>query len=181
MNNKISFWLEKYLQPVGAKLAANKPLNSIRDGIALSMPLVIVGSMALLIANGFSIDPFKNWLMTTGIFDWLVKIINASFGLMGLVAAFGIAYRYAESHGTDALSAGILSLASFFLVTPDLITSGSTPQTGISYTYLGASGLFAAILIALISTAIFNWFVKRNIQIKMPDGVPQQCQIPLLL
>ncbi|CAM3143964.1 PTS cellobiose transporter subunit IIC [Leuconostoc gasicomitatum] len=172
MNNKISFWLEKYLQPVGAKLAANKPLNSIRDGIALSMPLVIVGSMALLIANGFSIDPFKNWLMTTGIFDWLVKIINASFGLMGLVAAFGIAYRYAESHGTDALSAGILSLASFFLVTPDLITSGSTPQTGISYTYLGASGLFAAILIALISTAIFNWFVKRNIQIKMPDGVP---------
>ena len=66
MNNKISFWLEKYLQPVGAKLAANKPLNSIRDGIALGMPLVIVGSMALLIANGFSIDPFKNWLMTTG-------------------------------------------------------------------------------------------------------------------
>ncbi|WP_224148148.1 hypothetical protein [Leuconostoc gelidum] len=48
MNNKISFWLEKYLQPVGAKLAANKPLNSIRDGIALSMPLIIVGSMAFL-------------------------------------------------------------------------------------------------------------------------------------
>ncbi len=91
---------------------------------------------------------------------------------MGLVAAFGIAYRYAESHGTDALSAGILSLASFFLVTPDLMSAGSTPQTGISYAYLGASGLFGAILVALISTAIFNWFVKRNIQIKMPDGVP---------
>ena len=172
MNNKISFWLEKYLQPVGAKLAANKPLNSIRDGIALSMPLVIVGSMALLIANGFSIEPFKNWLVTTGVFDWLVKIINSSFGLMGLVASFGIAYRYAESHGTDALSAGILSLASFFLVTPDLMSAGNTPQTGISYAYLGASGLFGAILVALISTAIFNWFVKRNIQIKMPDGVP---------
>jgi len=66
MNNKISFWLEKYLQPVGAKLAANKPLNSIRDGISLSMPLVIVGSIALLIAFWFSIDPFKNWLMITG-------------------------------------------------------------------------------------------------------------------
>ncbi|CAM3125697.1 PTS sugar transporter subunit IIC [Leuconostoc rapi] len=172
MNSKVSYWLEKYLQPIGIKLAANKPLNAIRDGIALSMPLVIVGSMALLIANGFSIEPFKNWLITTGIFDWLVKIVNASIGLMGLVAAFGIAYRYAEAHKVDALSAGILSLASFFLVTPDLLSSGKIPQTGIAYTYLGASGLFGAILVALISTSIFNWFVKRNIQIKMPDGVP---------
>ncbi|MBM7616567.1 PTS system cellobiose-specific IIC component [Weissella uvarum] len=172
MNDKVTKFLEKYLQPIGVKLAANKPLNAIRDGIALSMPLVIVGSMALLIANGFSIEPFKNWLVDNGIFDWLVKITNASFGLIGLVAAFGIAYRYAESHGTDALSAGILSLASFFLVTPDLTTGGKEPQTGIAYSHLGAGGLFAAIIVALVSTAIFNWFVKRDIRIKMPDGVP---------
>lgn len=172
MNDKVTHFLEKYLQPIGVKLAANKPLNAIRDGIALSMPLVIVGSMALLIANGFSIEPFKNWLIDTGIFDWLVKIVNSSFGLIGLVASFGIAYRYAESHGTDALSAGILSLASFFLVTPDLLSAGKEPQTGIAYSFLGAGGLFAAILVALISTAIFNWFVKHNIRIKMPAGVP---------
>lgn len=172
MNDKVTQFLEKYLQPIGIKLAANKPLNAIRDGIALSMPLVIVGSMALLIANGFSIDAFKTWLMDTGVFDWLVKIVNSSFGLIGLVASFGIAYRYAESHGSDALSAGVLSLASFFLITPNLMGGTDGLQTGIAYSYLGAGGLFAAILVALISTAIFNWFVKHNIRIKMPDGVP---------
>jgi len=172
MNDKVTQFLEKYLQPVGVKLAANKPLNSIRDGIALSMPLVIVGSMALLIANGFSIEPFKVWLVDNGIFDWLVKIVNSSFGLIGLVASFGIAYRYAESHGTDALSAGVLSLASYFLITPNMMGGAEGLETGISYAYLGAGGLFAAILVALISTAIFNWFVKHNIRIKMPDGVP---------
>ncbi|MCM0582048.1 PTS sugar transporter subunit IIC [Weissella diestrammenae] len=166
---RITTFLEKYLTPLGAKLANNKPLTAIRDGIAMAMPLIIVGSAAMLLANGFAIDAFKNWLMDTGAFDWLVKVVNATFGLMGVVSVFGIAYRYAQSLKVDPTSAGILSLASFILVTPDLITKDAT---GISFGYLGAAGLFAAILVALVSTKIFSIFVKRNIQIKMPDGVP---------
>lgn len=57
--DNITKFLEKYLTPIGSKLAANRALNAIRDGIALSMPLIIVGSLALLIANGFAIDSFK--------------------------------------------------------------------------------------------------------------------------
>lgn len=34
------------------------------------------------------------------------------------------------------------------------------------------SGLFAAILIALVSNEIFAWFMKKGIRIKMPDCVP---------
>ncbi|MDR3189772.1 MAG: PTS transporter subunit EIIC [Lactobacillaceae bacterium] len=166
---KITTFLERYLSPIGAKLAANRPLTAVRDGIALAMPLIIVGSAAMLLANGFSIAPLKEWLIGNGIFDWLVKIVNASFGLVGLVSVIGISYRYANELKVDGLSSGAISLASFFLVTPDLIAKDGT---GISFAYLGAAGLFAAILISLISTKIFAWFVSHKIQIKMPDGVP---------
>ncbi|MDR3242152.1 MAG: PTS sugar transporter subunit IIC [Lactobacillaceae bacterium] len=162
-------FLEKYLTPVGAKLANNKPLTAIRDGIAMAMPLIIIGSAAMLIANGFAIDSFKGWLVETGVFDWLVKVVNSTFGLIGIVSVFGIAYRYAQSLKVEPTSAGILSLASFILVTPDLIAKDGT---GISFGYLGAAGLFAAILVSLLTTKVFSIFVKRDIQIKMPDGVP---------
>ena len=168
--DNITKFLEKYLTPIGSKLAANRALNAIRDGIALSMPLIIVGSLVLLIANGFAIDSFKNWLVATGVFNWLVKVNNASFGLMGIVSVFGIAYRYAQALKIDPVSNGILALASFILLTPSIVTKDMLE--GIGYNYLGASGLFAAILVSLITTKIFEWFVKHHIQIKMPDGVP---------
>ncbi|WP_161949772.1 PTS transporter subunit EIIC, partial [Streptococcus suis] len=34
------------------------------------------------------------------------------------------------------------------------------------------AGLFVGIIVALISTEIFSFFVKRNIVLKMPDTVP---------
>lgn len=168
--DNITKFLEKNLTPIGAKLGANKPLNAMRDGIALAMPLIIVGSLALLIANGFAIDSFKAWLTDTGVFNWLVQIYNATFGLMALVAVFGIAYRYAQSLDIDPVSNGILALASFVLLTPSITNKAGV--AGVGFNFLGAGGLFAAILVGLVSTKIFQWFVKHNVQIKMPDGVP---------
>ena len=36
----------------------------------------------------------------------------------------------------------------------------------------GAQGLFVAIIVALLVTEVFRFFVQRNITFKMPDGVP---------
>ncbi|WEY47417.1 PTS transporter subunit EIIC [Weissella confusa] len=118
---KVTELLERYLMPIGSKLAANKALNAVRDGIAYAMPLVIVGSLTMLIANGFSIDSFKTWLIDNGTFDWLVKITNGTFGLMGLVAVFGIAYRYAQELKVDGVSAGIIALSGYVISTPTIM------------------------------------------------------------
>ncbi|MCT0013161.1 PTS sugar transporter subunit IIC [Weissella confusa] len=166
---KVTELLERYLMPIGSKLAANKALNAVRDGIAYAMPLVIVGSLTMLIANGFSIDSFKTWLIDNGTFDWLVKITNGTFGLMGLVAVFGIAYRYAQELKVDGVSAGIIALSGYVISTPTIMAKAGE---GFPLTYMGAAGLFASILIALVSTVIFAWFMKKDIRIKMPDGVP---------
>ena len=49
--------LESVLMPLAEKIGKNKYLIAVRDGFLLSMPLLIVGSFFLLIAN----FPIPGW------------------------------------------------------------------------------------------------------------------------
>jgi len=53
-----------------------------------------------------------------------------------------------------------------------LIFVASPGLTGGEVQYLDATGLFTAIVRAVICVEVFNFFTKRGITIKMPDGVP---------
>ncbi|KRM81777.1 PTS sugar transporter subunit IIC [Liquorilactobacillus vini] len=97
---------------------------------------------------------------------------NLSFGIMGLVAAYGIASSFAESHGVDGKGSGIVALSSFLIVTPTITTSGKSPLTGIDLTYMGSKGLFVAILLGLLSGWVYQWFVNHHVTIKLPSSVP---------
>ncbi|MGL4336212.1 MAG: PTS sugar transporter subunit IIC, partial [Turicibacter sp.] len=97
--------------------------------------------------------------------------VNNTFGLIGLITSFGVAYRLAVSYGTDGPSAGVISLASFLLVTPTLVSE--TNVAGIPYNMLGGRGLFTAIVVALVAAEIYRWFIQKDITIKMPGNVPE--------
>ena len=56
--------LEKILMPLAEAIGRNKYLMSIRDGFLVSTPLLIGGSIFLLIAN-FPIQGWINFLETT--------------------------------------------------------------------------------------------------------------------
>ncbi|GEO58279.1 permease IIC component [Companilactobacillus paralimentarius] len=162
--------------PIAEILSQFKPLKAIRDGIAMSMPLIIVGSI-FLIAGSFPIDAWTTWIAATSIrgiaiADLFNKIVNASFGLLGVISCYGIASSYAAYHETDGQSAGIIAIASYFAITPSIFTSGKVISEGMPYDYLGSKGLFIAIIIGLITGGIFQWFINHDIQIKMPETVP---------
>ena len=55
--DKIMSKLEKVLMPMAEKIGQNKLLIAIRDGFLVSSPLLIVGSIFLLIAN----FPIPGW------------------------------------------------------------------------------------------------------------------------
>ena len=165
---KLNEFLEEKMLPIAAKLGSNKVLISIRDGITLSMPLIIIGSLFMIIAS-FPVEAWTNWLTAVGIDAYLWKGVDSSFGLMGLVASFGIANSLARQNKVDGVSAGIIALSSFIVVTP--FVSGET-GTGIPVGYMGSKGLFVAMILGIISALIFIWFIKRDIQIKLPDSVP---------
>ena len=58
--------LERILMPLAEKIGKNKLLIAIRDGFLVSSPLLIIGSLFLLVAN----FPIKGW----NEFKFLVQI-----------------------------------------------------------------------------------------------------------
>ncbi|SNK15159.1 lichenan permease iic component (pts system lichenan-specific eiiccomponent) (eiic-lic) [Streptococcus pneumoniae] len=160
--------LQEKLLPVAAKLGNNKALVSIRDGITLTIPLLLIGSLLMVIAS-FPIPGWEKYLGDIGVADYLWKGVDSSFGLLGLVASFGIAYFMARQYKVDGIPAGIVSLSSFITVTPFITGEAGA---GMPTAFMASKGLFVAMILGLINGYIYQWFINHNIQIKMPDGVP---------
>lgn len=180
MNRFISV-LEKNIMPVAGRIAEQRHLQAIRDGIILSMPLLIIGSLFLIL--GYLPIPGYNEFMANLFGDqWLEKLlypVGATFDIMALVVSFGVAYRLAEKYKVDALSAGAISLAAFLLATPykvpfvpDGAKKAIVVSGGIPVQWVGSKGLFVAMILAIVSTEIYRKIIQKNIVIKLPDGVP---------
>ncbi|KAA8812274.1 PTS sugar transporter subunit IIC [Lactobacillus crispatus] len=166
-------FLQNKLAPVGEKISKQRHLKALREGFMLAMPLVLVGSIFLLLAS-FPIPAYTTWLTKTGIGPMLTRLANNSFGLIALLTTFGVAYRLAESYKVEGLPAGALAVASMLLVTPPLISkTGATTAQGVPYSALGGQGLFTAIVVGYITAEIYRWFIQKNFVIKMPESVPK--------
>ncbi|WP_019391624.1 PTS cellobiose transporter subunit IIC [Priestia filamentosa] len=179
--SKFNRFLEDKVMVVAGKVAGQRHLQALRDGLILTMPLLIIGSLFLILAN-FPVEGYLNFMEKTFGESWATKLgypVSATFDIMALIASFGIAYRLAEKYGVDALSAGAISVSAFllatpysFLYTPPGSEAGIEVTGGIPVALLGSKGLFVAMILALVSTEIYRFIIQRNIVIKMPDGVP---------
>ncbi|GGB59154.1 PTS cellobiose transporter subunit IIC [Virgibacillus dakarensis] len=161
--NRFSTLMERYFMPVAGKMAEQRHLKAIRDGIIATMPLLIIGSIFLIIAY----PPIKSWAEFMKPYAATLTIpVDATFGLIGLIAVFSIAYNLAGSYKMDALSAGVLSVAAFFVATPH------TENGNIPLNLMGSEGLFIAIILALFTVEVYRFFEEKKIVIRMPDSVP---------
>lgn len=155
-------FVEKNLMPILLKFGSNKHLIAIRNGISMTIPFTIVGSIFLIIGN----LPVQAW--TDFIAPWgslLNAPVNVTFGVLGLVSAIGIGYHLGKELGTDAISNALITTVVFLLATLN-------DDFSIDLDAFGAAGMFTAIVIGIFSTHVFKWFVKHQIVIKMPEGVP---------
>lgn len=176
---KFSIFLEEKFMPVAGKIGNQKYLQTIRDGLILSMPLTIAGSIFMILAF-LPISGYNEFM--NGIFgnNWMGKIlypVRATFDIMAIFGCIGISYRLAEKNKVDCLSAVALSLMSFMILTPykvSFINNNGTETVieAIPLALTGSAGLFGAIISAIISVEIYTWFIKKNIIIKMPENVP---------
>ena len=165
----INGFIEEKLMPIAGRIGANRVLISIRDGIALAMPLIIIGSLFTVISS-FPVEAWTTMLDETGASTYLSKLTNGSFGIMALITSFGVARSYAKQRGVNGSAAGAISLSSFIVLTPSILSVDEAE--GIPMGYMGSKGLFLAIVVGVISALIFQWFINHDIRIKMPEGVP---------
>ena len=175
---KFQQFLEKVLGPVMRVLGANRYLLAVRDGVVGALPLIIVGSFFMILAN----PPLpSDW----GIYQWLVA--NAAVILlpyrmtmyiMALYAVFGMGHSLAKSFDLDALSGGVISVMAFLLtIQPVNIPVEAAEAAGLSgcvlpMASLGSAGLFVGIVVTFFAVNVYRFTQKSKFKITMPDAVP---------
>lgn len=166
--------LEEKLVPVAAWIAENRYVNGIRRAFIMMMPLLMIGSLFLMI-TAFPLPAYQRGMASLLGENWkdIFDIpVSATFNLIALFVAFLVAQQLAKQFELDSIAVGLLSLASFLILTP----LGNTSEFGqvITFTWLGSKGMFVAMVIGVVTVKIFHFFVKRDILVKMPDGVPPE-------
>ena len=160
--------------PAIMKFVSLKGVVALKDGLLYTMPLTIVGSVFLLLAN-FPIKAVVNWLDSMGWIDPLNQAYGATFNIIALIGVVGIAYKYVKNEGYEGLNAGVLAAVTFILTTDSFVVteSGEIVSNVINKTWTAGQGMISAIIIGLLVGWIYSWFMKNDIRIKMPAGVPE--------
>lgn len=166
--------LEEKLVPVASWIGSNKHINGIRRAFILMMPLLMIGSIFLMIA-AFPLPAYQRFMLETFGPNWKSVLdipVDATFSLIAVYVAFLVAQQLANQYKLDSIAAGLLSLASFLILTP--LTKVEGVGSVLTFNWLGSKGMFVAMVIGIFTVSIFRFFVNRNILIKMPDGVPPE-------
>lgn len=193
---KFSNILDEKLASPMARLAEQRHLRAVRDGIIATLPLIIVASMFLVI--GFLPNQLpQDWAIAVWIKDHAGDILlphRVSMFIMTLYAVFGIGYSLAKSYDLDGLSGAIISeLAYLLTIVPQVGPEASEAVTNLANSNvdlaeyieqvpqgwlmpmanLGSAGMFVGIISAIVAVEIYRLFMQKGLTIKMPPQVPE--------
>ncbi|WP_314065172.1 PTS sugar transporter subunit IIC [uncultured Vagococcus sp.] len=170
--NKLMDKLQEKLGPIAYKLDSNRYLSAIKTGFFVAMPLLIIGSIFLLITQ-LPFDPYLNMMESILGKDWMslfLKVNDMTMNVMTIFVILGIAKELGKYYHVDEASSQAAAILAFFILTP-IITS-EAGETGLPIGNFGASGLFVGMITAILAVEIFRWVVQKGWVIKMPDSVP---------
>ncbi len=146
-------------------------LASIRDGFVAMMPLLIVGALVLVVLQfPLSLEKgsevYLDSKLSPDLVDALWVPFNITFGLLSVYVLISITYSLSRRRGLDPLMPLIFTFLSYMLVATPQIAAGEPA------TFLDNTGLFTAIVIAVITVEVYKFFIDRNLYVSMPAGVP---------
>lgn len=178
--DKFQSAIERLLVPVATKLNAQRHICAVRDAFILSFPLTMAGSLMVLLNNVFlSADGFMfKILQFDKLFPGIVKfqavfapVVKGSADIFSILIVFLIARNLAKLMEGDDLLTGLTAISVYFIIYPDYFNN-----EGVNYLtneYLGAQGLFVAILVGLLVGELMSRLAKSDkLEIKMPEQVP---------
>ena len=128
MSEKIMNTIQNKILPIATKIGNQRFLVALRDSFIGTMPVVMTGSIALLI-NAFLVDiPDQfNLQKITSFFQWWVDINNlvfkGSISIVALLFIYCLGVNIAKIYKTDTLSSGLVALSSFIISIGNSMTS----------------------------------------------------------
>lgn len=178
MMDKLISQIEK-MKPFFEKLSRNIYLRAIKDGFISAMPVVLFSSIFMLIAYVPNVWGFY-W--SDEVVAFIVKPYTFSMGILGLLVSATTARALTDSYNRRLLATKQLNRVStmiaaivvfLFLSSTEIAQGeGDAVVAGFSSGYLGTTGLLAACVAAFITVIVYNFCMKNDIAIRMPEEVP---------
>lgn len=173
MKEKVISWFDR-VNPYFDKLGTNIYLQALSASMMATLGPVFLGSMSLLLVI-FIGNTGKNSEFLQGFVPVLSQVTNFTIGAMAVYVVILLGKNLANRlvPNDDGISAALIALMCFLIVTP----SASMPVedgtvTVLPTTWLGAQGVFTAIIIGLVVGKGYALIKQRGWTIKMPAGVP---------
>lgn len=178
--DKFTQALETYVLPVADKISNNKSLQAIMNGFLSILPITILGAIGTLLVS-LNVPVYQQLITATGLKTVFGYIPAVTTNMLAVYTTFSIGKAMAEGLGHKKQSSiiGVTTLFVFFLMIP-LGVTGIAPESkevvnvggALGTMYLGAPGLFTAILLGLLVPRVYGFVLDRGWAIKMPEGVP---------
>lgn len=174
--------IEHRLTPIANIITRNQHITAMRDGFALAMPFVIVGSLMVPLlfppAAISSLSFFGQLYLQLR--PVLLPTFELTLGLVALIVAFGASASLAKQYQLPERLCGLTGCLSFLLFI-------GFRDNGATNIFLGGMGLFTALISSAYSIEIIRFFYNRGWCVRLPEEVPVmtrngfQMLIPLLV
>lgn len=173
MANEKGGFVQTKLMPVVSKMQSNTYISAITQGMMGAMP-ILMGAAIFQLIYSLPITPWQNLLQNCGLYG-LLTTVTSICNLTAIYMVLAIGKTLGEKIGLGGWHGAFTSVVCFFMITPltTIQEEGAwSPTVLINTDFLGAQGIITAIIIALIAPTIFNFFLKKNWVINLPDSVP---------
>ena len=148
-----------------SKVAEQRHLIALRDGMLASIPIILVGSTFLLLGSQWEvISKYFPTIANSNFGQWysanqgnILIPFRFTMGMLSVYVAFSIACSLAKSYNMPILPQGMGAVACFFLTMKPVnipIIPNGRPELLIKLRPLGGDGLFLAIICGLLTVEI---------------------------
>ena len=164
-NNK---FIDKFSN-VAMRVGGQIHLKALRDTFATIMPLYILAGVAVLINNVVLPFILKGNALVNAQY-WGTVITNGTLNISGLLVAPIVAYMLSQSKRFEnPLAAAIIALSSLIVMMPNVLEvtpvgaeKGVQVSGILGFSNIGTTGLFAGIIIGLITCELSRSHILTN-------------------
>ena len=166
---KFEAFMNRVFTPIAHKVDNQRHLSAIKAGMVAMTPFTILGSFFAIIPALPNMigenNPVSQFILNNA--EILDLPVTLSIGLIGLYACMCISFNLGNHY--KLYIPGCVTLSTFAFL---FLVSSFTPDGTLELGNLGAKGLFTGMLTAIGAVELYNLCKKKNLTIRMPEGVP---------
>ncbi|MEG2354105.1 MAG: PTS transporter subunit EIIC [Clostridium sp.] len=166
---KFEEFMNRVFTPIAHKVDNQRHLSAVKAGMVAMTPFTILGSFFAIIPALPNMigenNPISQFILNNA--EILDLPVTLSIGLIGLYACMCIAFNLGNHY--KLYIPGCVTLATFSFL---FLVASFSPDGALELGNLGAKGLFTGMLTGIGAVELYNLCKKKNLTIRMPDGVP---------